>query len=82
MGPKPPLCVHVGECSTDEIVAALNEDRRVRITVEMMGTERIVTLRRDGNTYYCDTPTKLLKHTGETEIRNCIKRMGYARPDE
>lgn len=79
--PKPPLSVRAGELTADEIVSALNEGRRVLVTVNMMGTDRTVTLRYDGTTYYCDTPTRLLKHKSEPEIRACILDMGYARDE-
>jgi hypothetical protein len=39
-----------------------------------------VTLRHDGATFYCDTPTTLHKHADEDGMRGCIDRMGYARP--
>jgi len=44
----------------------------------MLGTEHEVTLRHDGETFYCDTPTTLHKHDSEDEMRQCIHEQGYA----
>ena len=74
-----PLRVESGELTVDEILSALREGRRVVVTTDMFGSEREVTLRHDGDTYYCDTPTRLHKHAEEDEMRACIERMGYAR---
>jgi hemin uptake protein HemP len=72
-----PLRVKAGDLSAEEILTALREGRRVVIETELFGGTHEVTLRHDGSTYYCDTPTTLHKHTEETEMRECIERMGY-----
>jgi hypothetical protein len=36
-----------------------------------------ITLRHDGETYYCDTPTRLHKHQSTEEMRECLERQGY-----
>jgi hemin uptake protein HemP len=77
-----PLRIEAGELSAEEILTALREGRRVIVTTEMLGGSHTVTLRHDGSTYYCDTPTTLHKHTEEEEMRTCIDRMGYAKPVE
>jgi hypothetical protein len=74
-----PLSAKAGELSAEEILDALREGRRVIIQTEMLGETHEVTLRHDGTTFYCDTPTTLHKHTEESEMRTCIDRMGYAR---
>jgi len=76
-----PLCVDAGELTAEEILDALGEGRRVLVSVEMLGSETEVALRYDGETFYCDTPTRLHKHTDEAEMRTCIRRMGYAKDD-
>ncbi len=63
----------------DEILGALVDGRRVVIVTELLGSEHEVTLRRDGSTFYCDTPTTLHKHGTEDEMRECITNQGYAR---
>jgi hemin uptake protein HemP len=74
-----PLRAKSGELTADEILSALLDGRRVVIETEMLGGSHEVTLRHDGTTFYCDTPTTLHKHAEESEMRTCIDRMGYAR---
>ena len=74
------LRVDSGELTAEEILAALEEGRRVVVRTEMLGGTHEVTLRHDGETFYCDTPTTLHKHQSEDEMRACIAKMGYARP--
>lgn len=73
-----PLHIESGELTAEEILSALREGRRVVVETTMLGGSHTVTLRHDGTTYYCDTPTTLHKHTNEDEMRTCIDRMGYA----
>jgi hemin uptake protein HemP len=75
-----PLHIESGELTAEEILAALREGRRVVVETTMLGGNHTVTLRHDGETYYCDTPTTLHKHTSEDEMRTCIDKMGYASP--
>ncbi|MEF8818951.1 MAG: hypothetical protein V5A31_03130 [Haloferacaceae archaeon] len=76
-----PMRIEAGEHSADEIIAALREGRRVVVRTEMLGGDHEVTLRHDGTTFYCDTPTTLHRHEEETAMRECIENMGYGRPD-
>jgi len=73
-----PVRAHAGELAVDDILAAFADGRRVVIVTEMLGTEHEVTLRHDGETFYCDTPTTLHKHDSEDEMRQCIHEQGYA----
>ena len=75
-----PLRVSAGELSEGEILAALEEGRRVVVETDALGGHT-VTLRHDGEVYYCDTPTTLHKHRRREEMRACIEKMGYARDD-
>jgi hemin uptake protein HemP len=77
-----PLRIDSGELSSDEILAALQEGRRIVVRTEMMGGTYEVTLRHDGTIFYCDTPTTLHKHDDEEGMRTCIANMGYAKPDD
>ena len=77
MGESGPLRAASGELSADEILAALGEGRRVVIEAELFGGSYEMALRHDGETYYCDTPTTLHKHSDEAEMRECIEKMGY-----
>jgi hypothetical protein len=73
-----PLYVSEGELSADEVLAALNEGRHVIVETEFLGSEHEVTLRWDGETYYCDTPTQLHRHEAEAEMRRCLEQQGYS----
>ncbi|MFC4248585.1 hypothetical protein ACFOZ7_16895 [Natribaculum luteum] len=72
-----PLRIEAGELDADAILEAIHEGRRVVITTTTLGAEHEVTLRHDGSTYYCDTPTRLHRHESESEMRTCIRNMGY-----
>ncbi|UIP00105.1 hypothetical protein Hbl1158_01655 [Halobaculum sp. CBA1158] len=76
-----PLEVDAGELTAEEIMDALGEGRRVVVTADLFGSERTLTLRHDGETYYCDTPTRLHKHADTEGMIACIEKMGYARDD-
>lgn len=77
-----PLVVDAGELSVGEVLSALNEGRRVVVHTEFVGATHEVTLRWDGETYYCDTPTRLHRHGNEAEMRSCIEKYGYGRTSE
>jgi hypothetical protein len=77
-----PLRVREGEMSVDEVIDALNDGRRVIVLTEFLGSEHEITLRWDGDIYYCDTPTQLHKHADESEMRECIENQGYSRADD
>jgi len=51
----------------------------VVVRTEFLGSEHEVTLRWDGDTFYCDTPTRLHKHDDESEMRACLENQGYGR---
>ncbi len=73
-----PLRVDAGELAAGEILAALQDGRRVVVRTEMLGTAHEVTLRHDDGVYYCDTPTTLHKHESAEEMRQCLRNQGYA----
>jgi len=75
------LTVDAGELTASEILDALEDGQRVVVRVEMLGGVHEVTLRHDGTTYYCDTPTTLHKHRSVDEMRTCIEKMGYGRDE-
>ena len=74
-----PLVVDAGEMSADELLAALDSGQRVVVRTEFLGSTHEITLRHDGETYYCDTPTRLHKHTSTEEMRECLRRQGYGK---
>lgn len=73
-----PLRIRSGERSIDEIIDALDAGHRVIVETELLGSVHEVTLRRESDIYYCDTPTTLHRHETETEMRTCIAKHGYA----
>jgi hemin uptake protein HemP len=76
-----PLRAVAGELTVEEILDALREGRRVVVETEMLGGTYEITLRHDGTTFYCDTPTTLHKHDTEDGMRTCISRMGYGKEE-
>ncbi|WP_425601383.1 hypothetical protein [Halobaculum magnesiiphilum] len=77
-----PLEVDAGELTAEEILDALREGRPVVVTADLFGSEQTLTLRHDGETFYCDTPTRLHKHDDEAGMLTCIEKMGYAKQDD
>lgn len=74
--------IEAGEQPIDELLETLENGTRVIVQTEFLGSEHEVTLRYDGDTYYCDTPTRLHKHTSAEEMRTCLRRQGYASSDD
>ena len=74
-----PLVVDAGELGVEELLAAIEDGERVVVRTEFLGSEHQVTLRHDGETYYCDTPTRLHKHDSAEEMRTCLRKQGYGR---
>jgi hemin uptake protein HemP len=77
-----PLTIEAGEMTASEIIDALDDGRRIVVRADLFGSEREMTLRHDGETYYCDTPTRLHKHADEEDMRACIEKMGYGKDVE
>jgi len=73
-----PLVVDAGEMPIDEMLSALQAGRRLVVRTEFLGAEHEVTLRYDGDVYYCDTPTRLHRHPTVEEMRGCLEKQGYA----
>lgn len=74
-----PLVVEAGEATTEEVLGALHEGRSVVVRTELLEDTHEVTLRWDGDTYYCDTPTQLHVHEDVAGMRTCIEEQGYGR---
>lgn len=72
------ITIEPGEVDLEELMALLKGGERVVVRTEFLGEEREVTLRFDGETFYCDTPTRLHRHEDESEMRTCIRNQGYA----
>ena len=74
-----PRRVESGELTAEEIIEELTAGRRLLVSVDRFGGDHEISLRYDGETYYCDTPTRLHRHADPDEMRACIERMGYGR---
>jgi hypothetical protein len=74
-----PLVLHAGELDADELLATLKDRGRVVVRTEFLGSEHEVTLRWDGETFYCDTPTRLHRHDDDAEMLTCLENQGYGR---
>ncbi|WP_336327520.1 hypothetical protein [Halovenus sp. HT40] len=73
-----PLVVEAGELTVEEIMTAIEDGRRVVVRTEFLGSEHEVTLRYNGDIYYCDTPARLHKHDSASEMQTCLRQQGYA----
>jgi hypothetical protein len=73
--------IDAGTYTAEELLARLREGERLVVRAEVLGTAEEMTLRFDGETYYCDTPTTLHKHTDEAEMETCMQNFGYVRDD-
>lgn len=70
--------IEPGECTIEEILSGLQAGERFTVRTEVLGSAEELTLRFDGETYYCDSPTILHKHTDEADMRKCIEDLGFA----
>lgn len=73
-----PPVVAAGDMDTDELLETIKQEERVLLETEFLGADHEVTLRWDGDTFYCDTPTRLHRHEDEGEMRSCLEKQGYA----
>jgi hypothetical protein len=80
-GMTDPLVVEAGDMPPQELLTTLEEGRRIVVRTEFLGSEHEVTLRYDGDVYYCDTPTRLHRHDSSEEMQTCLERQGYAADD-
>jgi hypothetical protein len=69
--------IEQGDCEAEELLGRIEDGTRVTVRTESFGGSHDVTLRFDGETYYCDTPTRLHKHDDREEMLACIRKYGY-----
>ena len=74
-----PTVIEPGELTAEELLSGLQAGERFIVQTEVLGSTEELTLRFDGETYYCDSPTILHKHTEPDEMRECIENLGFAR---
>ena len=72
-----PLRISAGEATAAEILERLESGDRVIVETERLGSVHEVTLRYDGDTYYCDTPTTLHRHDTAEGMRRCLDDQAY-----
>ncbi|THE65194.1 hypothetical protein D8Y22_08230 [Salinadaptatus halalkaliphilus] len=72
------LRINRKDLTSREIVRELDAGNRVIVEVEVLGRSLNMALRRQAETYYCDTPMKLLTFETEEEMRACLERYRLA----
>ncbi|MFB6300702.1 MAG: hypothetical protein ABEH65_10620 [Halobacteriales archaeon] len=73
------LRIEAGERSADELLDRLQNGIRIVIEYEFLGNTHEITLRYDGDVYYCDTPTTLHRHRTQDGMRSCLESQGYCK---
>lgn len=71
------IVVEPGERTAEELLSGLENGERFVVKTEVLGSIEELTLRFDGEIYYCDSPTILHKHTDADEMRECIEDLGF-----
>jgi hypothetical protein len=77
-----PETIRVGrkELTSSEIVHQLENGNRVIVEVNVLGRTMNMAIRRQGGTFYCDTPMKLLTYNTRDEMQACLERYRLAKP--
>ncbi|MEF8808141.1 hypothetical protein [Natronomonas sp.] len=75
------ITVKSGEYTAEDLLERLRDGQRLVVQTEVLGNSEEMTLRYDGETYYCDTPTRLHKHDTAEEMRQCMEHYGYVMRD-
>ena len=74
------LTIDRKELTSAEIVDAIEVGKRVIIETEVLGKTVRMTIRKREQTYYCDTPIKLLTFDTDAELQSCLERYRLAEP--
>ncbi|TSD14877.1 hypothetical protein DP107_07940 [Haloglomus irregulare] len=69
--------IEQGECDAEELLGRIEGGDRIVVQTESFGGEHDLTLRFDGDVYYCDTPTRLHKHEDRDGMLECIRKYGF-----
>ncbi|MFB6296449.1 MAG: hypothetical protein ABEH66_06380 [Halobacteriales archaeon] len=72
-----PVRLSPGDATAEEILDRLEDGDRVVLEREFLGSVHEVTLRYEGGTYYCDTPTTLHRHESAEDMRRCLDEQRY-----
>lgn len=73
------LRIEAGELTAEELLTRLQAGDRIIIEREFLGNPHEITLRYDGDVYYCDTPTTLHRHQTRDGMRSCLESQGYSK---
>ena len=74
-----PPTIEAGDHTSEELLARLRDRERLIVRTDVLGSSEEMTLRFDGETFYCDTPTTLHKHDTPEEMVECMRHYGYVR---
>lgn len=77
-----PIRASRGELSSAEVVKTVEDGGRVSIEVGVLGKTMEMSIRAHEDTYYCDTPVKLLTVDSEDDLQQCLERYRLASADE
>ncbi|SIS13480.1 hypothetical protein [Natronorubrum thiooxidans] len=69
------------DLTATEIIDAVDAGSRIVIEIEFLGKPIRMAIRKRNETYYCDTPVKLLTYDTEAEMRTCLERYRLAKPE-
>lgn len=72
-----PTVVDAGEYDSEELLSRLRDGERLLVRADVLGSTEELTLRYDGEFYYCDSPTTLHKHETEAGMVECMRNYGY-----
>lgn len=75
------LRIQRNDLTAAEILEKLETGNRVVIEIDFVGKTMQMAIRKRGETYYCDTPVKLLKYETPEEMRTCLERYKLARSE-
>lgn len=67
--------IPASETTGDQLLDSL-EQGRVIVTFGQQETTRALELRRNGETYYCDTSIKLHTYQNEEELLSYLEKLG------
>lgn len=63
------------EHTAEEVIDYIDADKKVAVTVEVLGIERDVVLRKRDDEYVCDTGIKLLTYDTRQGMTDCLERL-------
>jgi len=68
--------VSAGETTREELLRRLDQHQEVSFDVAPGEQTRLISLRKRGGTYYCDTSVKLYSFDRREEFVGCLEELG------